>query len=203
MVASYIQGVGIGAGLIIAIGAQNVFVLTQGIRKQYQWIVPFICSFCDCILILVGTAGMGAIISANPTLGKFAGWGGAIFLIWYGGCSLRSAFRDGRLESDNVIRKTLKSVILTTLALTLLNPHVYLDTVVLLGSISGQFEGMKRFAFALGACSASVCWFFTLSYAGSLLQPVFKRPITWKVLDIIIWLTMWILAYCIWPKGSI
>ncbi len=201
MVVSYFQGMGIGAGLIIAIGAQNVFVLTQGIRRQYQWIVPFICSICDCLLIIAGAAGVGAVIATNPILAKYAAWGGAIFLLWYGSCSLRSAFRTNILESGSLVRSTLKSVVVTTLALTLLNPHVYLDTVVLLGSISGQFEGMNRFAFALGACTASICWFFTLSYAGSLLQPVFRRPITWKVLDIFIWLTMWTIAFCIWPKA--
>ncbi len=201
MVTSYIQGVGLGAGLIIAIGAQNVFVLSQGIRKQYQWIVPFICSLCDCLLILAGTAGVGAVVAANPSLGRLAGWGGAIFLIWYGGRSLMSAFRNGKLESSSATRATMKSVILTTLALTLFNPHVYLDTIVLLGSISSQFEGANRYAFALGACSASVCWFFSLSYAGSLLQPVFKRPLTWKALDIFIWLTMWTIAFLIWPRG--
>ncbi len=201
MIASYIQGLGLGAGLIIAIGAQNTFVLSQGIRKQHQWIVPSICSICDCILILAGTAGVGAIISANPSLGRLAGWGGAVFLFWYGGRSLLSAFKNERLESTMAGGNTMKSAVLTTLALTLFNPHVYLDTIVLLGSISSQFEGTQRYIFALGACSASVIWFFSLSYAGSLLQPVFKRPLSWKALDIFIWLTMWAIAFSIWPKG--
>ncbi len=202
MISSYMQGAGLGAGLIIAIGAQNAFVLSQGIRKQHRWLIPSICSLCDCLLILAGVAGLGTLVATNPYLSKLAGWGGATFLIIYGAKSLVMAFKNNALELDTPLDKTTKSAIITTLGLTLLNPHVYLDTVVLLGSISGQFSGTKRYIFALGACSASILWFYSLSFAGSLLQPLFKHHLSWKILDIFICLTMWTIAFSIWPRGT-
>ncbi len=201
MVGSYVQGFGVGAGLIIAIGAQNAFVLSQGIKKQYQWLVPFICSLCDCILIVLGAAGIGTLIAKDPSLSRWAGWGGAIFLFFYGGRAFLSALKGDSLKNSTQVVSTLKSVVLTTFALTLLNPHVYLDTIVLLGSISGQFNGMKRAVFTFGACSASITWFFLLSFAGTRLRPLFQNPSIWKMLDIFIGITMWVIAVSIWPKG--
>lgn len=201
MVGPFIQGFGIGAGLIMAIGAQNAFVLSQGIKKQYQWLVPFICSLCDCVLIILGAAGMGTMIAKDPSLTRLAGWGGSIFLLVYGGKSFLSVFKKEVLENTSPVLKTWKTVVLTTLALTLLNPHVYLDTIVLLGSISSQFSGVNRYLFVWGACSASIGWFFGLSFAGTCLRPVFKRPGFWRVLDIFIGITMWTIAVSIWPKG--
>ncbi len=196
----FFQGFGIGAGLIIAIGAQNAFVLSQGVKKQYRWTIPLICSFCDAVLILAGAAGVGAFIVANPHIATYAAKGGAIFLFWYGTKALISVFKESSLEEKETHHTSLKTVVLTTLALTLLNPHVYLDTVVLLGSISGQFEGVNRYIFAIGACTSSFIWFFSLSLGGGLLEPLFRHPISWKVLDLLIWLVMWVLAYSIWPS---
>ncbi len=198
----FFQGFGIGAGLIIAIGAQNAYVLSQGVKKQHQWIIPLICSVCDAILILAGAAGVGAYIAANPQIADYAGKGGAIFLFWYGCKSLLSAFTKSSLQQKQTVQASLKTVVLTTLALTLLNPHVYLDTVVLLGSISGQFDGLNRYVFAIGACTASFIWFFTLSIGGGLMEPLFRHPLSWKILDISIWLVMWSLAYSIWPYAG-
>lgn len=196
----FFQGFGIGAGLIIAIGAQNAFVLSQGVKKQCQWIVPLICSICDAVLILAGAAGVGSFIAANPEIAIFAGRGGAIFLFFYGARSLFSVFREESLSNGAKTQSSLKAAVLTTLALTLFNPHVYLDTVVLLGSISGQYPGMGRFTFAIGACTASFLWFFTLSLGGSLLAPLFRHSLSWKLLDLTIWIVMWVLAYSIWPS---
>lgn len=196
----FFQGFGIGAGLIIAIGAQNAYVLSQGVKKQHQWIIPLICSTCDAILILAGAAGVGAFIVANPHIANYAGKGGAIFLFWYGTKSLLSAFKKVSLEQEVEVQSSLKTVVLTTLGLTLLNPHVYLDTVVLLGSISGQFEGINRYVFAIGACTSSFVWFFSLSLGGGLLEPLFRNPRSWKILDLFIWLVMWSLAYSLWPS---
>lgn len=199
MIGPYTQGFGIGAGLIIAIGAQNAFVLSQGIKREYHWLVPFICSLCDCLLIILGAAGVGTLIAKDPSLTRLAGWGGAAFLFFYGGKAFLSALKNNTLDTQDHAVQTLKSVIMTTLALTLLNPHVYLDTVVLLGSISSRFSGMSKTVFILGACTASISWFFCLSFAGTLLRPVFKKPGVWKILDVIIGITMWVIAISIWP----
>ncbi len=198
----FFQGFGIGAGLIIAIGAQNAYVLAQGVKKQHQWIIPLICSVCDAVLILAGAAGVGAFIAKHPHLASYAAKGGALFLFWYGARSFISVFKKSTLEKEGQVQSSLKTVVFTTLALTLLNPHVYLDTVVLLGSISGQFEGINRYIFATGACTASFLWFFSLSLGGGLLEPLFRHPLSWKILDLSIWLIMWTLAYSIWPHTS-
>ncbi len=197
----FIQGFGLGAGLIIAIGAQNSFVLSQGVRKQHTFIIPLICSLCDALLICAGAAGVGTFVSSHPHIAHYAAIGGALFLFWYGLKSLISAFNGDSHEEAKPIHKSVKTIVLTTLALSLLNPHVYLDTVVLLGSISGQFEGTARIIFALGACIASFVWFFSLSYGGTLLEPLFRKPLSWKLLDFSICIVMWSIAFSIWPKG--
>ena len=201
MIATYIQGFGIGAGLIIVIGAQNAFVLSQGIKKEYHWLVPLICSLCDCILIIVGAAGMGVLIAEHPSLTRITGWVGAVFLAGYGTRAYVSAF-SSRFLAENTEKRTrsLRNVVLTTLALTLLNPHVYLDTIVLLGSVSSRYMGTHKALFALGACSASIVWFFFLSFAGTLARPVFRNPVFWKILDLLLGTVMWFIAFAIWPE---
>lgn len=191
---SFLQGFGTGGGLIIAIGAQNAFVLSQGIRKNHPLIIALICIFCDATLIAVGTAGVGSLISKNPVLIKFATGGGALFLLYYGFMSLKSAFKPKSLEAADTIEYSLKSVILTTLAVTLLNPHLYLDTVVLIGSISSSFPADERLLFTIGAITASIIWFLSLSYGARVLSPLFKKPIAWRVLDSMICLVMWGIA---------
>lgn len=196
---AFIQGFGIGGGLIVAIGAQNSFVLAQGVRRQYVFLIPLICASCDIILICAGSAGVGTYIASRPEISYYAAVGGAFFLFWYGARSLRSAFVPTAQEADRNMKAGLRSIIFTTLALTLLNPHVYLDTIVLLGSISGQFQGTARILFTLGACLASVLWFFSLSYGSGFLEPLFRKPISWKVLDLLICMVMWTIAVSIWP----
>lgn len=199
MIASYIQGMAVGAGLIIAIGAQNAFVLSQGIRRQHHWLVAAICCSCDAILIAAGVAGIGGAVAANPSLQTVAAWGGALFLFAYGARALRRAMADNSLQADCRRSGSTKEVVLTTLGVTLLNPHVYLDTVILLGAISGQFPPGERSIFAFGACTASLLWFFSLSLGGVLLAPVFARPGSWRGLDLFVGVSMWMVAARLLP----
>lgn len=197
----YIQGFGTGAGLIIAIGAQNAFVLSQSIKKNNHLTVCLVCALCDAILITLGVLGTGDLVASNPMLLKPAAWGGAAFLAWYGLGSFRSAIKGGKLESEEVATTGLRSIIMLTLAITLLNPHVYLDTVVMLGSISGQYAGDARYIFGLGAITASFIWFYTLGFGGRALAPLFRKPGTWRILDTGIGITMWIIAVGLAQKG--
>jgi L-lysine exporter family protein LysE/ArgO len=195
----FFQGMGISGGLIIAIGAQNAYLLSLGIRREHHRIAALICAVLDISLIMLGVAGVGTAVASSPELAVYVSWGGGIFLFLYGGKSLLSVFKKVTMGVDCRQRQTLKTVVLTTLALTLLNPHVYLDTVVLLGSISSRYPVEERTFFALGACTASTLWFFTLSTGASRLAPVFKNPNSWKILDLVICCTMWSIAYQILP----
>jgi len=194
MVMAFAKGFGVGAGLIIAIGAQNAFVLSHGIRKDHEILIPLICSICDAILIILGIYGMGRIVASSPGLSTFTAWGGALFLFWYGLNSFRSAMNPGTLEADRSVPGKVGATIATTLGLTLLNPLVYLDTVVLIGSIGSQFTGANRHMFALGALLASFIWFFGLSMGGRFLAPLFQRPLSWRILDSLVCITMWTIA---------
>lgn len=194
MILIFMKGFGVGAGLIVAIGAQNAFVLTQGIKRQFWIIIPLICALCDAVLISAGVSGMGHILSENENFTLIARWGGAAFLFLYGSMALRSVFRSDTLEMGRSTITTLKGAVLTTLALTLLNPHVYIDTVLLMGTIGNCFQGEKRVMFAAGAISASCVWFFSLSMGGTLLKSLFQRPVAWKVLDGVVCITMWSIA---------
>jgi L-lysine exporter family protein LysE/ArgO len=194
MIGPFFQGVGVGGGLIVAIGAQNAFVLSQGVRGRYPVLIPSICWICDLILILVGMGGLGHMVSGTPQLMRLAAWGGAVFLVVYGWRSLRSALAGGSLQVRDDATASMRSAVMTTLAVTLLNPHVYLDTVVLLGAISGQFAGIGRYSFGAGAITASFVWFFSLSLGARLLAPLFRRPLAWRILDSAVCLTMWGIA---------
>lgn len=199
---TFLQGMGAGAGLIIAIGAQNAFVLTQGVKREHNWLVAAICCLCDIVLIFLGAAGIGTLVAQHQLLREIAGWGGAVFLFLYGCRALKSAIRGGHLELQEHHHGQTRLVVLTaTLAVTLLNPHVYLDTIVLLGGISGRYEGHGRYLFALGAGSASLLWFFSLSLCGAMLAPVFTKRTAWRLLDGAVWLTMWAIAVQILPLG--
>ncbi len=173
-----------GAGLIIAIGAQNAFVLRQGLQRNHVGLVVAVCALGDIALILLGVAGIGALVLEWPQLLQALRFGGAAFLGWYG---LRAAQRawqgDGALAPDQGKEKKRRSVLLACLAFTFLNPHVYLDTMVLVGSLSTRYPGTGQWAFGLGACAASVVWFSALGFGARLLQPVFRKPQAWRVLD--------------------
>lgn len=183
-----------GGGLIVAIGAQNAFVLTQGVRRNHHLAVALLCILCDGILIGLGVTGVGSLVASSPTLAQGAAWGGAAFLTWYGFNSFMAAIRGGSLGESEETGKTLKHTLMVTLAVTLLNPHVYLDTMVLMGSVSGQFAQPERYVFGLGAFTASTVWFFLLSFGGQMLAPAFRREITWRILDGLVCLTMWSIA---------
>ncbi|GIU23913.1 LysE/ArgO family amino acid transporter [Shewanella sp. MBTL60-007] len=195
MQTAFIQGMGIGGSLIMAVGAQNAFVLKQGLKRSHSLPIAAICSFIDAVMITAGVAGLGHLILAFPLIKDIASFGGALFLLIYGYGALKSSFRESRMESDDTLAAdSLKKAVLTTLAISLLNPHLYLDTVVLLGSISVQFEGTEKQWFGAGAVLASFVWFFSLSLGAKYLSPVFKKPKAWCYLDRFICITMWSIA---------
>ena len=187
-----------GGGLIVAIGAQNAFVLTQGVRRNHHLAVALLCIVCDVVLIGLGVTGVGMAVASSPLLGTVAAWGGAAFLVWYGLGAFRSAWRGGSMaaeeEPGEATGDALGRTLWLTLAVTLLNPHVYLDTLVLMGSVAGQFGSPERYVFGLGAMTASAAWFLALSLGGQVLAPAFRRPFTWRILDILVGLTMWTIA---------
>jgi L-lysine exporter family protein LysE/ArgO len=179
--------------LIIAIGAQNAFVLRQGLLRQHVLAVAAFCAVSDATLILAGVAGFGEAIRAAPALLEAVRWGGAAFLFWYGFSAFRRAFRPGALEAASGEGLTLRAALAQCAAFTWLNPHVYLDTVILVGGLSTAF-GPDRWWCAFGAAAASFVWFFALAYGARLLIPIFRKPSAWKVLDIGIGCVMWLLA---------
>ncbi len=189
-----ISGFALGAGLIVAIGAQNAFILRQGLVRSHVFILCLICALADVLLIAAGMAGMGLLISSNRGLLTLVSWAGAAFLAAYGLLALRRAFHPGSLHAAGDGPMTLKAAILTVLAFTFLNPHVYLDTVVLIGALSARHSGAGRLAFGAGAAAASFIWFFALGYGARLLTPLFARPAAWRVLDALIALVMFTLA---------
>jgi len=193
--APFLEGCGTGAGLIIAIGAQNAFVLKQGLLKNHVFATAIVCSLIDAALIALGVGGFGAILTSNLFLLSAARWGGAAFLFYYGFRSFRAVFKAESLRLDGSRdRPDLKMTLVTALVLSLLNPHVYLDTVVLLGSIGAQFPASERLFFALGAMLSSFIWFFTMGYGARYLAPLFQKPVAWKVLDFLIGCIMWGIA---------
>ena len=185
----FITGFSIGFSLILAIGAQNAFVLKQGLIRQNVFLVCLICAASDAILITLGVSGFGEIITEYPIIERLARIGGALFLFTYGVLNLYSAqTKTHALEPTKKIQKSKHKTILTCLGFTWLNPHVYLDTVVMLGSISTQFENTA--AFALGAISASFVFFFSLGFGASKLTKYFEKPRTWRVLENLIGILM-------------
>lgn len=193
---SLLAGFITGAGLIIAIGAQNAFVLKQGILRNYIGTVVLTSAIADIILIICGVAGIGALVKELPLLMNVLRFGGAAFLGYYG---LQAAYRawkgSGSLTISDAHTMSQKQVFLSCLAFTLLNPHVYLDTMVLIGSISTRYEDGGQVYFGLGACIASLVWFVSLGYGARLLRPIFMKPNAWRVLDSIIALFMFFLCF--------
>lgn len=191
----FFKGMGLGASLIMAIGSQNAHVLRMGLLRQHVGATVLVCIVCDMLLISAGVAGMGALIEQSPLLLELARWGGAVFLFWYGLRAWRAVLANDSLAvAAGSVEIPLRQALTTVLALTLLNPHVYLDTVVLLGSIGGQQPVDSRLWFALGACCASLLWFLSLGYGARLLAPLFARPLSWRVLDGVVGAVMWSLA---------
>lgn len=185
----------LGLSLIVAIGAQNAFVLRQGLRGSHVFAICLTCAASDAALIAVGVGGLGKAIAALPWLTPLMRYGGAAFLTYYGLRSLRAAWTgNAALETRGEPEESLSAALLTCLALTWLNPHVYLDTVVLLGSISTQYPG-EGLAFGAGATTASFLFFFSLGFGARYLRPLFARPAAWRVLDAAIAVIMGTIAF--------
>jgi L-lysine exporter family protein LysE/ArgO len=196
-----LSGLALGLGLIVAIGAQNAFVLRQGLRLEHVAAVVTVCAVSDVALILAGVLGAGAVLAQVPWLVPVVCFAGAAFLLAYGALAARRAVRPGALLPDAAgARAGLAATVGTCLALTWLNPHVYLDTVVLLGSMAST-HGEHRWEFAAGAGVGSVLWFTGLGYGARLLRPVFARPAAWRVLDGVIAVVMAALAVSLVFRG--
>ncbi|OHV78577.1 LysE/ArgO family amino acid transporter [Ensifer sp. LCM 4579] len=196
----YGTGLVMGLSLIVAIGAQNAFVLRQGLRNEHVFAVCLACALSDAVLITLGVTSFQQIAALLPWLDPIMRYGGAAFLVWYGAKSLHSAFHaSGALRVQEAGSSNLRTTLFTCLALTWLNPHVYLDTVVLLGSISTRSPGYGA-SFAAGAATGSFLFFFALGYGASWLRPVFSKPAAWRILETIIALTMWSIALSLLAK---
>jgi L-lysine exporter family protein LysE/ArgO len=189
-----LNGYLVSLSLILAIGAQNAFVLRQGLRREHVFAVVAVCALSDALLIGVGVAGFGALSQILPQLGTVMRWGGAAFLFIYGALRFRAAFAGGAALMPQAGQGTsLRSAVITCLLLTWANPHVYLDTVVLIGSIAAQYDP-HRLAFGIAAACASLSFFAALGYGARLLAPIFQRPRAWVVLEVIVGCVMWAIA---------
>ncbi len=185
-----VAGLGVGLSLIVAIGAQNAFVLRQGIRAQHVLPIVAVCTASDAILILAGVTGIGVIVERAPVVLTAVRWAGAAFLVGYGLLAARRALGSQSLTPGDADGSSLRTALLTVLALTWLNPHVYLDTVLLVGALANTRGADGRWWFGAGAALASLLWFTALGYGARLLGRLFARPLAWRVLDTLIAITM-------------
>lgn len=180
-----IPGFFTGLSLIVAIGAQNAFVIRQGLTKKHVLLVVTICAVADAALIALGIAGLGAIISGLPWLLEVIRWFGVAYLSWFGVRSIMSAFKNESMDASGAQSLSKGKVVAAVLGFTLLNPHVYLDTVILVGSVANQF-GQDRWAFGIGAMFASVVWFFSIGFGARAASGLMSKPIFWRILDSLI-----------------
>ncbi len=191
---SFLAGFATSAALIVAIGAQNAFVLRQGLARAHVLPVVLVCALSDALLITLGIAGLGRWVQEHPALLAVTRWGGAAFLLAYGALAARRALSPHALSLQGGAVTDLRAALAACLAFTYLNPHCWLDTVVLVGSIAAQQPEGQRFAFGAGAAAGSAAWFFSLGYGARLLAPLFARPAAWRVLDAAIALVMTAIA---------
>ena len=191
----FLQGLALSLGLIVAIGAQNAFVLRQGLRREHVASVVFFCAITDALLIAAGVLGMAQALGERPMVANALALSGAVFLAAYGWNALRRALQqNGLLANEEGDGLTWAAAMAQAAAFTLLNPHVYLDTVLLVGSIGAQQPADLQVWFVVGASSASLLWFCALGFGARWLAPLFAKPRAWQVLDILIGLTMWALS---------
>lgn len=191
----YSQGFLICMGLIATIGAQNTFLLKQGLLKQHVFLLCLLFFLCDCLLFSLGVFGLGHFISQEKMASVALALVGALFLCIYGARAFLSAYRNNTaLSLEQGSRLSLKRVMMIALALTFLNPHVYLDTIVIIGGIAGTLNTEQKWAFLLGTSSASGLWFFSVGYGTRLLIPFFQKPLTWRLLDFFTGIIMWFIA---------
>lgn len=195
MLTVFLQGFALGAAMILPLGPQNVFVMNQGIRRQYHLMIASLCALSDIVLICGGVFGGSALLSRSPVLLALVTWGGVAFLLWYGWGALRTAFsRQLVLATADALKQSRWRLVVTLLAVTWLNPHVYLDTFVVLGSLGGQLAPDVRSWFALGAMSASVVWFFALALLASWLAPWLKTQLAQRIINTLVGIVMWAIA---------
>jgi L-lysine exporter family protein LysE/ArgO len=191
-----LKGFLLGASLIIAIGMQNAFILRQGLKNRYVFVAALTASLIDAALIVIGVMGQGFILKIVPALAFYIKWAGAAFLLAYGIRSFLKALRHDVLSQNSAKdTQSVQETLGVILALSLLNPHVYLDTVILLGSVGAAYQDELRYAFILGAMTASFAWFFSLAYGARFLSPFFAKPRAWQILDIIIGIVMCGIAF--------
>ena len=182
-----LRGFLLGLSLIVAIGAQNAFILERGLVRSHVFVLCLVCALADALLIAAGVAGLGTLIATRPSLIFVVTIGGALFLATYAAIALRRALKPDAMVVRGRREMSLKAALATVMALTFLNPHVYLDTVVLVGSLSARYpEKLQRVAYGGGAMAASFVWFFALGYGARLLAPLFARPAAWRILDAVI-----------------
>ncbi len=192
----FVKGFIVSLSLIVAIGAQNAYILKLGLLKQHVLKATLFCITIDSILIAAGVFGVGYFIEGNQTLINGIAIFGMVFLIGYALLSFKAALKNESLKIDDEIKTNPIKQVLTLLAMfTFLNPHVYLDTILLIGGIGANVENTYQIYFVIGASSASAFWFLSLGYGARLLIPLFKKPITWKILDISIGILMLVIAY--------
>ncbi|WP_330927127.1 LysE/ArgO family amino acid transporter [Candidatus Sororendozoicomonas aggregata] len=195
----FLQGLGIGLGMIVPIGAQNAYLINMGIRRNFHLLAAVICIVCDVLLISLGIFGAGALISQNEQVLFFITLAGVVFLTWYGLLSFKRAVKGSAsvLASDkgNALTRGKRGVLLGALAVTLLNPHAYLDAMVILGSIGNQMEAELRIAFALGTFTASAIWFFSLTTAAAKFSPWLSKPNVQRSIDGFVAVLMWSIAF--------
>ncbi|MEE9314922.1 MAG: LysE/ArgO family amino acid transporter [Rhizobiaceae bacterium] len=189
-----LEGFALGGSLIIAIGAQNAFILRQGLLREHVFVLCLFAAIADALLIFLGVAGFGALVQSNPTFLYWVTIGGALFLFAYGLIAWRRAWKPDVMKAKSDAPASLKVALATLFAFTFLNPHVYLDTVILLGGISGRHLGDARIVFGAGAMLASFVWFFSLGYGARWLTPIFEKPAAWRILDGIIGSIMFAIA---------
>lgn len=194
MILPLLIGVGSGLSLIVAIGAQNAFVLRQGIRREHVLPVVLICGLTDALLEVLGVTGIGFVVERAPIVLEIVRWGGVAFLLWYAWTAARRAMKPAVLVAEGGPAGSLKRTILACLAITYLNPHVYLDTMVLMGSIGNAQGDPARWWFVLGGAIASIAWFFLLGYGARALTRFFATPRSWQILDWIVAVVMVVIA---------
>ncbi|MDU4094224.1 MAG: arginine exporter ArgO [Pantoea sp.] len=195
MLSVYFQGLALGVALILPLGPQNAFVLNQGIRQQYHLMTAALCTISDIILISAGVFGGSALLNQSPLLLNLVTWGGVAFLLWYGWGALRTAISANiSLASAQIKQQSRWRIIATLVAVTWLNPHVYLDTFVVLGSLGGQLPPEARRWFALGTASASFIWFFSLALLAAWLSPRLSTVGAQRIINLFVGLVMWFIA---------
>ncbi|MCG7531060.1 LysE/ArgO family amino acid transporter [Psychrobium sp. MM17-31] len=191
-----IKGFTLGLSMIVPIGAQNAMILNQGINRNHHLLAAALCAFYDILLISIGIMGGSLILNSNDTMFTLLTWGGILFLIGYGASAYQAAFSEQTTDSGQKrsAHKSIKVIVLTSLVVTFLNPHAYIDTVMVIGSVGGQFDGVNKYYFMAGAMAASLVWFFTLASGAAKLSHLLARPKVKQGIDLAIAAIMWIIA---------